>query len=163
LELTGRRRLLVAALAYRSGLPIRWRVDRTTGVTGADLQQHFVERLADLVPSGADVALIGDGEFHSVDLLRAARRQGWTFCVRLHADTYVRRAGRRRWQECRALDPAQGERRYVGDVYITKEHAFGPVHLIYYWDEEEDDPGRLVTNGQPGFSACRSERPRGRS
>jgi hypothetical protein len=163
LELTGERRLLVATLAYRSGLPIRWRVDRTTGVTGADLQQHFVERLADLVPSGADVALADDGGLHSVDLLRAARRQGWTFCVRLHADTYVRRAGRRRWQECRALDPAQGERRYVGDVYITKEHAFGPVHLIYYWDEEEDDPGRLVTNGQPGFSACRSERPRGRS
>jgi hypothetical protein len=73
----------------------------------------------------------------------------------LHADTYVRRAGRRRWQECRALDLAQGERRYVEDVYITKEHAFGPVHLIYYWDEEEDDPGRLVTNGQPDFSACR--------
>lgn len=156
LELTGERRLLVAALAYRRrALPIRWRVDRTTGVTGADLQQHFVERLADLVPSGADVALAGDGEFHSVDLLRAARRQGWTFCVRLHADTYVRRAGRRRWRECQTLDPVEGGRRYVEDVYITKEHDFGPVHLVYHWEEGEEAPWRLVTNRRPGFSVYR--------
>lgn len=161
LELTGERRLLVAALAYRRrALPIRWRVDRTTGVTGAELQQRFVERLASLVPSGADVALVGDGEFHSVNLLRTAHRQGWAFCVRLHADTYVRHAGCKRWQECRALDPLEGERRYVEDVYITKEHSFGPVHLIYHWEEGEDAPWRLVTNKPPSFLACRLYRRR---
>ena len=75
LELSGQRRLLVAALAYRRrALPILWRVQRQTGATGAELQTDFLEELAKLVPPEAEVILIGDGEFHSVDLLRAAKQ-----------------------------------------------------------------------------------------
>jgi hypothetical protein len=77
LELTGNRCLLVAALAYRRrALPIWWHVDRKDGVTSAEKQEAFLEELADLVPSAADTVLIGDGEFHSVDLLRAAEENG---------------------------------------------------------------------------------------
>jgi hypothetical protein len=43
LELTGNRRLLVGALAYRRrGLPIWWHVDRKPGVTGGEKQEAFL-------------------------------------------------------------------------------------------------------------------------
>ncbi|PSQ75861.1 MAG: hypothetical protein BRD35_07600, partial [Bacteroidetes bacterium QH_7_62_13] len=42
------------------------------------------------MPPEAEVMLIGDGEFHSIDLLRAARQKGSGYCIRLHADTYLR-------------------------------------------------------------------------
>ena len=168
LELTGQRRLLVAALAYRRrALPLQWRVDRTSGVTSAEIQQQFLARLSEAVPEQAEVVLIGDGEFHSVDLLRAAERKGWAYLVRLHADTYVRTGDGTgngtgngtgegpSWQQCQALDPSEGTRRYIEEVRVTKEHAYGPVHLVYHWSEGEDDPWRLVTNLTPSYSVIR--------
>jgi len=73
LELNGRRRLLVVALAYRRrALPIRWRIDRTTGVTGASLQHRFARELAELVPTAADVVLRGAHRRRRVPLRRTA-------------------------------------------------------------------------------------------
>lgn len=144
----------------RRALPIQWRVDRTTGVTSAPTQRRFAEDLAQVVPEGASVVLTGDGEFHCVDLLRAARDRGWDFCVRLHADTHVRRAGSSCWQECRALDPPEGQRRYVENVRVAKTRDFGPVHLVYHWAEGEDAPWRLVISLDAGFEAVRLYRRR---
>ena len=90
-----------------------------------------------------------------MDLLRAARDWGWDFCVRLHADTYVRSRGTDGWRECRALDPAEAQQRFVRAVRITKNHDFGPVQLVYHWAKGEDAPWRLVTSLEKGFKAVR--------
>jgi len=55
----------------------------------------------------------------------------------------------------RAADPAQGERRYVRDVHVTKARECGPVHLVYHWAEGEDEPWRLVTNLPPSYAIVR--------
>lgn len=162
LELTGERRLLVAALAYRRrGLPIWWHVDRKAGVTGGEKQEAFLKELTDLVPSGTEAILIGDGEFHSVGLLRAAKQNGWAYCVRLHADTYLRdwnpdsqaidskEAAPGAWRECRALDPEEGTGRSLQGVSITKDHDFGPVNVVYHWAKGEDEPWRLAGESSP--------------
>lgn len=168
LELTGNRRLLVAALAYRRrALPIWWHVDRKDGTASAEKQEAFLEELADLVPSPADAVLIGDGEFHSVDLLQAAQENGWSSSAFLHADTYLRdrktdaeEIGTQTWKECRALDPEQGSSRSLQGVSITKEHDFGPVNVIYRWAEGEEEPWRLATNLLAGSRAVRLYRKR---
>lgn len=148
-HLTGGRRLLVAAVAFRRrALPILWRVDAASGVTGQDLQRDFVQALQPLVPGEADVVVIGDGEFHCVSLLKAVQAAGWTYCLRLHADTYVREAPGRSpqtsasetasetapdtWTYARDLDPEPGETRVVQPVHVTKEHAFGPARVLYH-------------------------------
>jgi hypothetical protein len=141
-------------------LPLWWHAERQTGATGGELQTDFLEQLAELVPSGADVVIIGDGEFHSVELLRAADQKGWGYCIRLHADTYVRETGGSSWKECRALDPPEGDRRYVAEVQVTKDHGFGPVGLVYHWAEGEEEPWRLVTNLTPDFTVVRFYRRR---
>jgi hypothetical protein len=142
-------------------------VDRKDGVTGGEKQEAFLEELTDLVPSAAEAVLIGDGEFHSVDLLRAARQNGWACCVRLHADTYLRhckagsrKAGSRSWRECRALDPEEGSGRSLRGVSITKGRDFGPVNVLYHWAEGEEEPWRLVTNLPPRFRVVRLYRRR---
>lgn len=173
LELSGRRRLLVAALAYRRrAIPLQWQVDRCTGVTGEDPQVGFIERLAEKMPTEADVVVIGDGEFHSVEVLRAIDQAGWSYCIRIHADTYVRpESGQRSdqrsvqdpdptWQQTRDLDPSEGERRYLSEVSVTKSRNFGPVGRVYFWAEGEEDPWRLVTNREPDFSVVRLYRKR---
>jgi len=180
-HLTGDRRLLVAAVAFRRrALPVLWRVDATSGVTGQDLQRAFVQALQPLVPEEADVVVIGDGEFHCVALLKAVQAANWTYCVRLHADTYVRSvpgasapgaeidarpetsgpetSGPETWTHCRDLDPEVGERRVVAPVHVTKEHAFGPARLVFYWARGEERPWRLVTNARTGDEPVLSAR-----
>lgn len=128
------------------------------------------------MPSAAEAVLIGDGEFHSVDLLRAAKQNGWAYCIRLHADTYLRdgkpdsqvpdpksdskEAAYGSWRECRALDPEEGTRRSLQGVSITKDHNFGPVNVLYHWAEGEEEPWRLVTNLPPGFRVVRMQKRR---
>jgi hypothetical protein len=173
LHLTGNRRLLVAAVAFRRrALPVLWRVDDASGVTGQDLQRTFVQALQPLVPEDAEVVVIGDGEFHGVSLLKAVEAAGWTYCVRLHADTFLRDGpptsssprtdadrAPRTWTYCRDLDPEPGHRRDLYPVQITKEHAFGPARVVYYWARGEERPWRLVTNAPPaeGPVACARE------
>lgn len=54
-------------------------VQRQTGATGAELQTDFLEQLAWLVPPEAEAVLIGDGEFHSVGLVQAAKQKSWGY------------------------------------------------------------------------------------
>ncbi|WP_423824472.1 transposase [Salinibacter ruber] len=63
--------------------------------------------------------------------------------------------GEQAWRECRALDPTEGERRYVQNVRIAKSRDFGPVNLVYHWAEGEEEPWRLVTNLSPDFTVVR--------
>jgi hypothetical protein len=154
------RRWPTAAALFRSG------VDRKAGVTGREKQETFLKELTDLAPSEAGAVLIGDGEFHSVDLLKTARQGKWAYCVRLHADTYLRdRTGDRKadvqkadgklWRECRALDSKEGKSHALQEVSITRDHDFGPVNLIYHWAEGEEQSWRLVTNLPADFSVVR--------
>ncbi|MCS3785682.1 hypothetical protein GGP88_003259 [Salinibacter ruber] len=137
-------------------------MDRKAGVTGAEKREAFLEELTDLVPPAAEAVLIRDGEFHSVDLLRAARQNGRASSAFLHADTYLRRwkagsrkAGSQSWRECHALDLEEGSGRSLREVSITKDHNFGPVDVVYHWSEGEEEPWRLVTNLPPGFKVVR--------
>lgn len=40
----------------------------------------------------------------------------------------------------RELRLARGQRRYLHQVYLTQEHAFGPVNLIADWPVAQDSP-----------------------
>jgi len=85
-------------------------------------------------------------------------------CGHLRADTYVRHAEGQgeagNWHECRRFDPAEGQRRYLEEVCVTKAYGFGPVQLVYHWAEGEDAPWRLVTSLEAGFKAVRHYRRR---
>ena len=84
-----------------------------------------MQALQPLVPDEAEGVIIGDGDFHCVSLLKAVQAAGWTYCVRLHADTYVRHT--------------PGPSRPVG-----------VARLVYHWARGEERPWRLVTNAKTG-------------
>lgn len=157
LELSGRRQILMAALAYRRrALPIHWQVYRRKGVSNAQQQRSLLEALSESLPDCAAVVVVGDGAFHSTDLMAYISEQGWHFCLRLHSDTYVRLSDGEQWKPLRELAPNEGERRYLQDVYITKENAYGPVGLAICHDENEDDPWFVCTDGQADYLTLRT-------
>ena len=151
--------MLAAALAYRRrALPLAWHVERATGVTGADVQVAFLEHLAESIPEEVSVTMVGDGAFHAVEFLRAVEERGWTYCVRLHADTYIKTdAEAQSGTVCEGLkgdsqgettperescsfDPEEGSHCLVRRARVTKERAYGPVTVVYHWAQGEDAP-----------------------
>jgi hypothetical protein len=156
-ELPGRRQVLMAALAYRRrALPLRWQVRRRTGVSSADDQISLLQALCGQVPGGAEVVVVGDGAFHSTDLMEYITAQGWHFRLRLHSDTYVRLAGKEVWKELRELAPEEGERRYLQRVQLTKDKAYGPVNLALCHKAGEDDPWLIATDQEAHYLTLRT-------
>ncbi len=68
---------------------------------------------------------------------------------------YLRKREEEPWRECRALDPEEGERRYVRNVQIAKSRDFGLVNLACRWAEGEEEPWRLAAYLPPGFTVAR--------
>ena len=162
-ELPGRRQVLMAALAYRRrALPLRWKVRRRIGVSSAEQQINLLEALSGQVAdaggaeSGAEMIIVGDGAFHSADLMDYITNRGWHFRLRLHSDACVRLAGEEQWKELRQLAPEEGERRYLQGVRVTKDKQHGPVNLALCHKAGEDDPWLIATDQEADYSALRT-------
>lgn len=148
LELSGQRQILMVALAYRRrAVPIGWVVQRRKGVTDSQTQIALLGEILPLLPDDADVVLIGDGEFHSVDLMEWLQKQRLHFHLRLHADTYVQLPDGR-WAQLQNLDIPKGQRRYLHDVHITRDKRGGPFHLAIAWPEGKEHPW-FIASDQP--------------
>lgn len=157
LQLSGERQVLMAALAYRRrALPICWETYRREGVTDAEQQISLLESITGLFPEDTEVVVVGDGAFHSTDLMAFLKEQGWHFCLRLHADTYVRSSEEGSWRQLRELVPEEGERRYLQEALVTKENEYGPVNLALCHAEEEDDPWLICTDQEASYATIRT-------
>jgi len=157
LELSGERQVLVAALAHRRrALPVCWQVRRRTGVSDAKQQKSLLEALSKRIDDACDeegacddvpeVIVIGDGAFHSTDLMSYLSEKGWSYRLRLHSDTYVQLSNGK-WTQLGDLAPEEGgENRYFDGVHVTKEDPYGPVSVAICHAEGEDDPWFVCTN-----------------
>ena len=166
-ELSGERQVLMAAIAYRRrALPICWETYRRGGAWNAEQQISLLRALAGRFPDDTEVVVVGDGAFHSTDLMEPVENQGWHFCLRLHADTYVHPAEssseENTWIQLRDLVPKEdlvskeGERRYLQDVIVTKDNEYGPVNLALCHAEDEDDPWLICTDQEAGYATIRT-------
>ena len=64
------------------------------------------------------------------------------------------------WQPLRTIAVPRGERRYVQDVTLTREHAFGPVNLVADWTRDKDTPRYVVVDQSAGRYTWRRGRKR---
>jgi len=134
-KLPSTRQILMVAIAYRRrSIPLIRKVMRRTGATDSDTQHSLLEALAAWLPNGLDTILIGDGEFHSIDLMAWLQEKGWHF--RLPDGT---------WVQPQDIDIRPGERQYLQEVYLT-QGKYGPVNLAITWDPDEDEPWYIVTD-----------------
>jgi len=118
-----------------------------------------------------EVIVIGYGAFHSTELMEYITEQAWHFrlrlsdCasptaplrLRLHADTYVRTddstddSTDEQWKQLQDYVREKGERRYLQDVYLTKDQAYDPVSIAICHEEGEDDPWLICTDQQADY------------
>lgn len=140
-------RLLTVSIAYRKrALPLAWSVHRgPKGWVAVKEQIVLLRQVAELIPKGSEVWLLGDCEFQHVPLLFWLKKQGWHYVLRQQGKVHV-------WQPGQAqisladYGLLEGETRYLGWVRLGASYHFGPVSVVLHWEEGEEEPWYLVTD-----------------
>lgn len=139
--------LLTVAVGYqRRALPVVWQAgEGSRGHTDGHLQVGLLSYAASLLPSEANVMLLGDGEFGHVQLLTWLQlKPGWDYCLRVASDTYIWYENE--WQRLDSFQVRPGETIWLPQVYLTRKAAFGPVNIWLTWDRKHQRLVPIVTN-----------------
>lgn len=141
--------VLMVSLAYRRrAIPLVWLVLPHFGNSTFMEREDILSYVAELLPHGATVLVLGDREFGTPDMMRSVRSYGWDYCLRVKGTSYVH-LPTGCWIQLRDLAPVPGTRYYLTDVALTKSHDYGPIHLALACDLDSDDPWFIATNGCP--------------
>jgi len=145
--------LMVGVVYHKRALPIAWVVYQgKKGHASAETHISVLEVVRGLIPKGADVILLGDGEYDSVDMLSwVEQHTDWGIVARTASDTHVYRDGE--WTSLAELGVQPGGLISLPEVLFTHQ-SFGPTHVIAWWDQAYDDPLYLVTNLELAQEAC---------
>jgi hypothetical protein len=145
--------LMVGAIYHKRALPLAWIVYKgEKGHAPAETHIAVLEALLPLIPEGADVVLLGDGEYDSVDMLTWIDEQtNWNVVARTASDTQVYSDGE--WLALDELGIQPNGLISLPEVEFTRQ-AFGPIHVIAWWNEDYDGPLFLVTSLELAQEAC---------
>jgi len=144
--------LMVSVVYRRRTLPLGWLVRRgKKGHFPEEMHLELLEQVHPLIPQGAEVVLVGDGEFDGIDLQGRLETYGWKYVLRTAKNTVLQQAHSHPFS-CESLDPPYGSYSFA-DAFFTQE-GYGPVRVIAWWGEGYDEPIYLVTNLRDVEQAC---------
>jgi hypothetical protein len=136
--------LMISVIYEGRALPLAWMVVAgKKGHVPETAHLALLEQVQAIMPAGATVIVVGDGEFDGVDFQAAIDQYGWQYVCRTAMNTLVQ------------VEDAQIA---VRDVLITQDSfygvpnasvtakQYGPVQIILVWDADQADPLPLVTN-----------------
>jgi hypothetical protein len=136
--------LMVSVVYQGRALPLVWLVVK--GKKGHFPQQTHCELLSQLhevIPDGADVTMLGDGEFDGTEFQAALRALKWKYVSRTASNLLMTVAGRQ--FTIGGLAPKPGEKLGVRPAWVTAAQ-YGPVSVLALWEVAYEEPIYLVTN-----------------
>ncbi len=129
--------LLLCGIAYgKRVLPLGWRLLKHAGNSNFDEQKELLDSICPILPEKCQISLLGDGEFKSVELMKYASTHSWDFNLGQSKGTWMKYPSGR-WEQLKELKVSEGNPCYYQGVFLTKEHEYGPVNLMAYWDREK--------------------------
>ena len=135
--------VVVAVRIAGRSLPIAWRVKETEGAIGFAEQKAALETARVLLPTGAQVVLMGDRFYGSPDLIAWCAKQGWDWRLRLKADLLVfEDGGESTVAECFA----RGERMLTG-VELTAKRVATNIGMVH--EEGHPEPWFIAMSDAP--------------
>lgn len=145
---------LMLSVVYRGrALPVAWLVvNGKKGHFPEDCHVELVNRVRDIVPPGADVVVLGDGEFDGTALQATLAEAQWHYVCRTAKNTRLYEAGEAFHFADLPLSP--GERLGIPEVEFTQDR-YGPVLAIGWWATDQKEPLYLITNFELVEEACR--------
>jgi hypothetical protein len=150
--------LMVNVVYGNRALPLVWVV--VQGSKGCFPETTHVQLLAqvhNLIPAGATVVVLGDGEFDGSTLQATIDSYGWDYVCRTAQNTQLCEAGD--WFTFADVGVERGRRIGLSGVLFTRQ-AYGPILAIAWWEAQYQEPIYLITNLDLVKEACRWYRKR---
>ena len=136
-------------------LPLAWRVRQAPkGHFPEDLHIAWVELISGLLPAGAQVVLLGDGEFDGTRLQQTLQHAGWSYACRTAMSTVATWEGETFRLDALGACLKPGRLIELQEVHFTRD-AYGPIMLLCCWAKGYQEPLYLVSNMTTAEEVCR--------
>ena len=144
--------LMLSVIYKKRALPIAWIVVKgTKGHFPEETHIQLVEQAYPVIPQGADVIFVGDGEFDGTGLQATLDGYGWAYVCRTAKNAQLGAEGEHFSFEEIGVQP--GECLDLADVTFTLQD-YGPIMAIAWWGCGYKDPIYLITNMTLKEEAC---------
>ncbi len=146
--------LMVSVIWKKRALPVYWQVLSKRGSSNLREQQAVIRPVLRLLKN-YELVVIGDREFHSVELAYwlkgyVQKKQKVYFAFRQKQNTHLK-CEKTSYQKFRDLGLIPGTKLFFSGVEITKNKGFGVFNLAAYWKrkyqgKQEKEPWYILTN-----------------
>jgi hypothetical protein len=136
--------LMLSVVYHGRALPLCWLVVRgAKGHFPESMHQELLAQVQAIMPQGASVSFVGDGEFDGTELQADLRRGTWLYVCRTACNIRISACGVS--FHVGALSPPRGEMIAVTPAWMT-EKQYGPISILALWEQRCEQPIYLVTN-----------------
>ena len=144
--------LIVSVIYGKRALPIAWIVVQgKKGHFPEVAHVQLLEQVHQIVPDGAGVIFVGDGEFDGIILQATIDAYGWEYVCRTAKNAQLGIEGEHFSFHEVGVQPGE----YVGLPNVAFTLAgYGPVLAIAWWEARYEEPIYLVTNMALIDEAC---------
>jgi hypothetical protein len=140
---------MVSAIYKKRALPIFWVLLEKEGSSNLAEQQKVLRPVIRLLRK-YKLVVVGDREFHSIELADWLQSQNVSFVLRQKQSTTFREKIRS-FQPLSSITIHPGIRQFYTDISLTQKTGFGRFNLAIYWKKkyrgkQEDEAWYLLTN-----------------
>src|SRR5947208_1732491 len=147
--------LMIHVVYKGRALPLAWRVRQAPkGHFPEELHIALVDLISGLLPAGAQVVLLGDGECDGARLQQTLQQAGWSYACRTATSTVATWTGEPFRLDALGACLKPGRLIELQEVYCTRE-AYGPIMVLCCWAKGYQEPLYLVSNMATAEEACR--------
>src|ERR671924_225220 len=146
---------LMLHVVYKGrALPLAWRVRQAPkGHFPEDLHIAVVALMREVIPAGAKVVFLGDGEFDGTALQATLNAAGWSYACRTAQSTVATWEGETFRLDTLGACSKPGTLIALQEVKVTRD-AYGPVMVLSCWAKGYHEPLYLVSNMDAAEEAC---------
>jgi Transposase DDE domain len=146
--------LMIHVVYKGRALPLAWLVRQgKKGHFPEDWHIALVKQVKELLPAGARVVLLGDGEFDGTDLQHTLEEAGWSYVCRTGCSLTASWEGETFRLDTLGACSKPGTLIELKEVRFT-EAAYGPIMLVCCWAKGYQEPLYLVSNMASADEAC---------
>jgi hypothetical protein len=140
---------VIAVIIERRALPIYWQFLSKQGASNLAEQQALIRPVLKLLKK-YELVVLGDREFHSVELARWLLSKKVNFVFRQKKGTFIQ-LKKQPLPTLSSLGLRPGMKRFFTGIKLTKAHGFGKAYLAAYWkrayrSKVEKEAWYLLTN-----------------
>src|SRR5882672_1735401 len=147
--------LMIHVVYKGRALPLAWRVRHAPkGHFPEDLHIAVVALMREVIPEGAKVVCLGDGEFDGTALQATLHEAGWSYACRTALSTVATWEGETFRLDTLGACSKPGTLIALQEVKFTRD-AYGPVMVLSCWAKGYQDPLYLVSNMATAEDDCR--------